>query len=91
MPTAGAMAYCPVLQGTNTKNTRTVIDREVNVISDQDYKYLEQLIESLKYPWEEPFSDKNIFASPFDEIDKYNIVHSFADNLLKELHDILAV
>ena len=86
--TAEAIAYCPVLQGTNTKNAYTAIDREADKISDQDYKYLEKLIESLKYPWEESFSGKNIFASSFDEIDKYNIIHSFADNLLKELHDI---
>ena len=88
MPTAEAIAYYPVLQGTNTKGAYTAIDREANKISEQDYKYFEKLVESLKYSWEESFSDKNIFASAFDEIDKCNILHSFANDLLKELQDI---
>jgi hypothetical protein len=88
MPTAEAIAHYPVSQGTYTKEAYTVIDREANKISEQDYKYSEKLIESLKYSWEEFSSDKNIFASAFDKIDKYNILHSFANNLLKELQDI---
>ncbi len=87
MPTTEAIAYYTILPRTNAKNAYTVFDREANKISDQEYEF-EKLIESLKYSWEDTFSGKNIFASPFDEIDKYNIIHHFADNLLKELQDI---
>jgi len=87
MPTAETITYCAVLPGTDTKNAYTVFDREANKIPDQAYGF-KKIIESLKYSWEDTFPGKNIFASSFDEIDRYSILHSFANNLLKELQDI---
>ena len=81
--------YAEVMLGTNTEAVYTDFNQSGEIVfSEQEYKYIEELIESLKYQWEDSLSDGKLFISSFDEIDKYNIVHSFANKLLQDLENI---